>query len=148
MTWNELYPKSRQPIMSDIADYAGAFKPIWLDLLAYFETAYKCKPKMAHSICGMKPGWNLKFQKSNTAFGTWYPLPDAFDVMFVWSYALDPEMMLLLPTLTPQMTGHVEKAEDFMKNGRWIMFCADNEEIVEDYKRMCAVKKRPAVPAA
>jgi hypothetical protein len=144
MTWNDLYPKDRQPIMDDIAEYVGAFKPTWLDLLTYFEEAYKCKPKMTYSSCGMKPGWNLKFQKGNANFGTWYPLPGAFDIMFVWSYALDPEMMLLLPILTPQMAGHIEKAEDFMKNGRWIMFCADSEEIAEDYKRMCAVKKMPA----
>ena len=144
MTWNELYPKDRQPMLTDIAEYSGAFKPIWLDLLAYFENAYKCGPKMTYSGCGMKPGWNLKFQKSNTAFGTWYPLPDAFDAMFIWSYKLDPEMMLLLPTLTPQMAEHVEKAQDFMRSGRWIMFRADNEGIVEDYKRMCAVKRAPA----
>jgi hypothetical protein len=31
-----------------------------------------------------------------------------------------------------------------MKNGRWLMFHADNTDIVEDYKRMCAVKKTPA----
>ena len=143
MTWNDLFPKDRQPSLDDIAEYAGSFEPIWRDLNLYFETAYKCKPKLTYSGCGMKPGWNIKFQKSNTAFGTWYPLPDKFDVMFTWSYKLDTEMMLLLPTLSPQMAEHVEKAEDFMKNGRWIMFCADSSEIVEDYKRMCAVKKVP-----
>ena len=133
----------RQPTMEEIAEYSGSFKPIWTDLLAYFETAYKCKPKMAYSGCSI-PGWNLKFQKSNSAFGTWYPQPDAFDVMFIWSYKLDPEMMLLLPTLTTQMAERVQNAGDFMKNGRWLMFHADNTDIVEDYKRMCTVKKAPA----
>ena len=144
MTWSDLYPSDNQPTTDDISEYVGNFKPIWLDLLDYFENAYKCKPKMNYSCCGMKPGRNLKFQKSNVNFGTWYPMPEAFDVMFVWSYKLDPEMMLLLPTLSPQMANHLEKAEDFMKNGRWIMFSTDNKETVEDYKRMCAVKKAPA----
>ena len=144
MTWSELYPKDRQPTMDDIAQYVGAFKPIWQDLLEYFETVYKCKPKATHSICSGMPGWNLKFQKSGAAFGTWYPQPDAFEVMFIWSYKLNHEMLLLLPTLTPQMAEHVQNAGDFMKNGRWLMFHADNAGIVEDYKRMCAVKKAPA----
>jgi len=61
--------------------------------------------------------------------------------MFTWSYKLDTEMMLILPTLTSQIAEYIEKAEDFMKNGRWIMFRADSSEIVEDYKRLCAVKK-------
>ena len=144
MIWNELYPRERQPLMDDIAEYSGSFKPVWNSLLDYFDTAYKCKPKMTYSGCGGKPGWNLKFQKGNAAFGTWYPGQDAFDVMFTWSYKLNPEMMLFLPVLTTSLAEKLEKAEDFMKNGRWIMFRADGAEIVEDYKRMCAVKKAPA----
>ena len=144
MMWHDLFPQDRQPLMDDVTAYSGSFGPVWRDVISYFERAYQCKPKMTYSCCGMKPGWNLKFQKSNTAFGTWYPQPGAFDVMFTWSYKLDAEMMLLLPMLTPQMAGHVERAEDFMKNGRWVMFCADNMGIIEDYKKMCAIKKRPA----
>ena len=143
MTWNELFPKVHQPSMEELAEYVGAFAPTWRDLLAYFETAYKCTPKMIHSGCSIMPGWNLKFQKSSATFGTWYPKQDGFDVMFIWSYKLDPDMQLLLPTLTTQMAGRVEAAEDFMKNGRWLMFSADNAEVIADYKRMCAVKKAP-----
>ena len=142
--WNELFPQSRQPSMDNVARYSGSFEPLWRDLVLYFETAYKCSPKMSYSCCSMKPGWNLKFQKSNTAFGTWYPQPGRFDVMFTWGYKLDEEMMLLAPLLSPQMAERVEKAEDFMKNGRWIIFCADSAQTVGDYKQMCAVKKAPS----
>ena len=145
MTWNELFPKDRQPMMEDIAEYVGPFESVWRDLLAYFETDYNCKPKMAHSVCGMAPGWNLKFQKSNVAFGTWYPKPDAFDVMFVWSHTLDADMRLLVPTMTPYMAEQVTNAADFYKTGRYMMFCMDNAETVADYKRMCAVKKIPII---
>ena len=92
----------------------------------------------------MKPGWNLKFQKGDATFGTWYPKTNAFDVMFTWSHKFNPEMMLLLPVLTPQMAEQVEKAADFYKTGRFVMFSADSAEVVEDYKRMCAVKRAPA----
>jgi len=46
MIWNEFFPKDRQPTMNDIAEYAGVFKPIWLDLLTYFEAAYKCASRV------------------------------------------------------------------------------------------------------
>lgn len=146
MTWNERYPKELQPTMDDIAEYSGGFKPIRLDLLAYFDTAYKCKPKMTYSVCSGMPGRNLKLQKSNTAFGARYPQQGAFDTMFVWSYKLDHEMMLLLPTLGKVAAEKIERAEDFMKNGRRLMMHMDTAEIVSDYKRMCAVKKAPIVP--
>ena len=41
MIWNELYPKDRQSLMNDIAEYSGSFEPVWNGLLHYFETAYK-----------------------------------------------------------------------------------------------------------
>ena len=144
MTWDEMFTRDRQPSLDDIEAYAGTFAPVWTDLLAYFETAYKCVPKLTYSGCSM-PGWNLKFQKSTAAFGTWYPKPDAFDCMFVWSYKLDDDMMNLVPTLTPMMAERVTNAHDFMKNGRFMMFHVNTRDIVEDYKRMCAVKKAPII---
>lgn len=61
MIWNDLFPKEHQSLMDDIYKYSGDFEPIWRDLILYFESAYKCTPKMFYSGCGMKPGWNLKF---------------------------------------------------------------------------------------
>ena len=39
MTLNELFSKDGQPSTDDITEYAGNFKPVWVDLLAYFESA-------------------------------------------------------------------------------------------------------------
>ena len=140
MKWNELFNKDNQPTMEDVAKYFGSFKSNWINLLDFFESAYKCRPKLTYSGCGMKSGWNIKFQKGSAAFGTWYPQPNAFDVMFTWSYTLNLGM-LALPYLTSYIKDKVIKADDFMKNGRWIMFHADSVKIVNDYKMMCEVKR-------
>jgi len=143
MTWNELFPKEKQPTMEEIGDYVGTYQPIWSNVLSYFEASYQTKPKMTYSGCGMKPGWNIKFQKSGQAFGTWYPQTYGFDVMFIWSYKLDLEMMQILPDLSEYIAEKCKNAEDFMKNGRWIMFRMDNETIFEDYKKMVSIKLPP-----
>ena len=92
MNWNTIYPKDQKPTMDDIANYIGEAKDLWLSLISYFDTTYKVKPKLSYSGCGMKPGWNVKYQKSGQAFGTLYPQENAFDVMAIISYKLDSQM--------------------------------------------------------
>lgn len=142
--WHQLYPGGVEPAMDDIADYIGAAKPLWSSLIRYFEEAYKAKPKLTYSGCGMKPGWNVKFQKSGQAFGTLYPLEDAFDVMLVVSYRLDPLMQQVLPELSEKTANLYRAAGDYMKLGKWIMLRIDSPQALEDYKRMIAVKLAPA----
>jgi len=138
--WNELFNKAKQPSMNDVANYVGNFKPIWIDLLLYFEMYYKCQPKMTYSGCSI-PGWNLKFKKNTVSFGTWYPRTDGFDVFFTWNHKLDQGMMMLASTLTPSLRGCINKANDFMKNGRYTMIEIINKEDVNDFKKMCNLKK-------
>ena len=65
MTWNGLYPKDRQPMTEDVAEYVGGFKSIRLYLLAYFETAYKCEPKWPQHL---RHETGLKFEISKKQY--------------------------------------------------------------------------------
>ena len=121
MKWNELYPKEKQPTLDDVADYVGKVKSLWLSMILYFETAYKIKPKLTYSGCSGMPGWNIKFQKSGQAFGTWYPQKNQLYVMVIISYKLDNEMQKILPELTDYTANLYRNAGDYMKVGRWMM---------------------------
>lgn len=143
MKWHELFPSENEPTFGDMAEYAGTVKDLWLSLIAYFETAYKAKPKLTYSGCSGMPGWNVKFQKSGQAFGTWYPHQDAFYVMIILSYKLNAEMERILPELTSYTAELYRNAGDYMKTGKWMMLKADCEEVFEDYKKIVAVKLPP-----
>ena len=143
MKWHELFPKDKEPTFEDIASYVGSVKDLWLSLIAYFETAYKAKPKLTYSGCSGMPGWNIKFQKSGQAFGTWYPHPDCFYVMIIVSYKLDSAMAQILPELSEYTADLYLKAGDYMKIGKWMMLKADSQWIFEDYKKIVAVKLPP-----
>jgi len=140
MKWHELFPKEKRPTMEDIADYTGEAKDLWLSLASHFESAYKAAPKLTYSGCGMKPGWNVKYQKSGKAFGTLYPQENAFDVMIIIGYNLETEMTNALPLLSEQTACLYQTAGDYMKIGKWMMLRIDNQQILEDYKRIVAVK--------
>jgi len=143
MKWNELYPKEKQPSLDEIADYVGKVKSLWLSMILYFETAYKTKPKLTYSGCSGMPGWNIKFQKSGQAFGTWYPHKNHMYVMVIISYKLDNEMQKILPELTDYSADLYRNAGDYMKIGKWMMIKADKKQIFDDYKKIIAVKLLP-----
>lgn len=143
MIWYELYPKDKEPNMNEIANYIGDAKDLWLALTSYIETTYNTKPKLTYSGCGMKPGWNIKYQKSGQTFGTFYPEKNSFSAMVVISYKLVGQMDEILPTLSNAMAELWSKADDYMRIGKWMMIQFTDQIQVEDYKKILAVKLPP-----
>ncbi|HBL85008.1 MAG: hypothetical protein A2Y17_07250 [Clostridiales bacterium GWF2_38_85] len=144
MEWNEKFPKEKQPNYTDMADYIGGeSKQLWLELFDYMDKSYKAKPKMTYSCCSMKPGWNVKFQKSGQSFGTLYPEEASFSVLIVISYKYDFVMENILDKLSPKMRVQYKNAGDYMKMGRWLMFTIMSKEDLDDYKILMSVKLTP-----
>lgn len=139
MDWHLLYPENTQPTLDDITNYIGESKDLWMSLLSFFESK-NIKPKLTYSKCGMKPGWNVKFQKSGQSFGTFYPQKNAFDVMIIIGYKLDSEMEMMLPFLSEQAADKYRKAGDYMKMGKWMMLRIDNMQTLDDYFKIAALK--------
>jgi hypothetical protein len=132
--------------MSDMADYIGGAKDLWLSLTSYIENTYNTRPKITYSGCGGMPGWNVKYQKSGQAFGTLYPRDGFFNVMVILSYRLDPLMEAILPSLSKETAEGYRNAGDYMKIGKYMMLRIDSKDTLEDYKNIIAVKLPP--PAA
>jgi len=145
MDWHELYPQDRQPTMAQISDYIGEAKERWLSTISYIERAYQTKPKLFYSACGMKPGWNVKYQKSGQSFGTLYPEKDSFSVFIVISYKLEPSMEYVLPSLSGETAELYRQAGDYMKLGKWMMFRIGSDLLLEDYKKILTVKLPPKI---
>lgn len=141
MYWKDIFPSDRQPSMEDIADYIGGeAKGLWVFLMDYMEKTYKVKPKLSYSVCAGKPGWNVKLQKSGQSFGTFYPEENAFSVLLVISYKLEPLMESVLPQLSSSIVQLYNNAGDYMKVGKWMMFQIKAQTGLEDYKKLISVK--------
>ena len=141
MEWKDLFPPEIKPEIQDMAIFIGGEAGnLWRALVDYMEQTYRAKPKITYSGCTGKPGWNVKFQKSSQSFGTFYPENGSFSVLIVISYKLDPQMQAILPTLSPELAETYRQAGDFMKTGKWMMFCIKDAASLEDYKRIAAVK--------
>jgi cellobiose phosphorylase len=91
----------------------------------------------------MKPGWNVKFQKSGQAFGTLYPEKNTFSVFIVIAYRLEGVMQTVKHQLSDAMRERYEAAGDFMKMGKWMMFQVKSKKDLDDYKLLVSVKMAP-----
>ena len=140
MRWHELYPKEIIPTPEALADYTGPAKPLWLQFSDHVKAHYGVKPKLAYSVCSGKPGWNVKYQKGGKALGTFYPEEGAFSALVVLGYKLDPAMMAILPELSAATAKMYQTARDYMKMGKWMMLRVDSKEVLEDLKKILAVK--------
>jgi len=144
MDWHILFPAAHQPSYTEIENYIGGKgQVLWNSLFDFMEKTYKAKPKMTYSVCSGKPGWNVKFQKSGTSFGTFYPEAGGFSVFMVIAYKLNSKAEEILPELTPEVRALYEQGNDFMKMGRYFMFRVENQAQLEDIKKFCILKKSP-----
>ncbi|MCL2637292.1 MAG: DUF3788 domain-containing protein [Oscillospiraceae bacterium] len=141
MEWHILFPQAHQPRYEEIDDYVN--NPLWSGLFTFMESAYKAKPKMTYSTCSGMPGWNVKFQKSGQALGTFYPEVGGYSVFMVIAYKLTAEAEAVLPELSPEIRDSYENGGDFMKVGKYFMFRIENETQFNDYKKLCMVKLKP-----
>ena len=146
MEWHILFPETHQPTYTEIENFIGGKgKELWCSLFDFMDSTYKSKPKMTYSVCSGAPGWNVKFQKSGTAFGTLYSEINRFSVFMVISYKLAPEADLIVPELSPKVQELWQSANDFMKNGKYFMLRIESDSDLEDYKKLCDVKLKPKV---
>ena len=140
MQWHELYPEGVIPEMDAVADYMGEAKPLWLSFMEHAREEYGAKPKLTYSGCSGKPGWNIKFQKSGKALGTFYPEEGSFSALVVVGNKQAPAMEDALPRLSEEAAEMYRTAGDYMKMGKWLMLRVDNPGALCDLETIIAAK--------
>lgn len=145
MKWNELYSNDKMPNFEDIERYIGEGAPLWKELLSYVEKVYQVQPKMTYSKCAAQPGWNVKYQKSGKSLCTLYPMEDFFIALIVVGTKEETETEFALELFTPYVAGLYRKTT-FSCGGRWLMIEVKDKNILEDVKRLIAIRVKPKMP--
>lgn len=139
MDWNQLYPKVQTPDLKRISAFVAS--PLWDALCAHLESCYGVLPKVAHSSCSGAPGWNVKYKKSGRALCTLYPADGFFTCLVSVGRREAMEAELLLSACTEYVRALYWKT-DIFNGGRWLMICVTSPEILEDVKRLIALRGR------
>lgn len=140
MTWLEMYGKEKQPTEAQIEAYIQ--NPLWDALHVYLQGAYQTAPKMSFSGCSGQPGWNMKYQKGGKSLCTLYPMEGFFIALVVVGEKERDAVEQLLPTYTPYVQALYGRAAALM-GARWLMAEVTDETILDDVKRLIAVRRAP-----
>ena len=144
MEWNQLFDSAREPEIADITAYIGEGELLYTELRSYLESSYNVKPKASYSSCSAQPGWNIKYQKSGKSLCTIYPMEGFFIVLVVIGAkeAAEAEAGVTLGAFTPYLQ-ELYQNTPFSIGGRWLMIRVTNPEILEDVKKLIALRVKP-----
>lgn len=140
MEWHELFPKSRQPELSDIGDYIAS--PLWPELLDGLTDAYGVAPLAQYSVCSGAPGWNVKFRKGGRALCTLYPREGFFTCLVCVGAREAPRAELALHSCGSCVRDLYFPVKPF-NGARWPMIDVTSPGILEDVKRLIAARALP-----
>ena len=144
MEWNQLYNKQTEPNNDKFMQFIGKAAPLWEDLQSYLESTYHVAPKMSYSNCSAQPGWNVKYQKSGKSLCTLYPMEDFFIALVVigTKEEAETEAALTLGVFSKPVQELYQRTA-FSCGGRWLMISVVDKAVLEDVKRLIAIRVKP-----
>lgn len=137
--WDKL-DKSVKPDIETVDAFVSF--PLWTELRSYLEATYQSKPLLEYSGCSV-PGWNVKYRKSGRGLCTLYPMEGWFIALVVIGEREKEEAELVLPTLSPYLQKLYAETKEGMGQ-RWLMTEVRNEAVLEDVKKLIAIRRGTA----
>lgn len=139
MEWNDMFKQANMPTLEQIGNYIN--NPFWKDLCNFIETNYNVSPIIEYSTCSLKPGWNVKYRKSNKSICTIYPNENYFTCMVTISSKNQEEIEYILPSCNKYVQEIYGNTTLF--NGcRWLMLDVTNAHILKDIKEFISIKMK------
>ena len=144
MKWNQLFNKMSEPDSNKIREFIGKASPLWEELQSYLESTYRVAPKMSYSNCSAQPGWNVKYQKSGKSLCTLYPMEDFFIALVVIGTKEDAETEAAMTLgVFSKSVQELYQRTAFSCGGRWLMISVTDKAVLEDVKRLIAIRVKP-----
>lgn len=128
------------PTYDDICQYISEpARVLWQDINSFIQQEYKASPKIAYSKCSGKPGWNVKYKKSNKSLCTLYPEKEGFVALLVIPLRLLPVIEAVEEEFETDVLEVIRSAKPF--NGTlWLMIQVDKASVLENAKKLLLIK--------
>jgi hypothetical protein len=103
-------------------NYPGVFSPEWL-------------------FGGKKHGWSLRYRKGKS-FCTLIPGKNRFAIQIVFGAEERVKVETMRNELSSRTQREYDKAATY-HDGKWLFLSVDSDKVVDDVKRLLAVKRKP-----
>ena len=142
-TRERMVDKTVQPDGDTVSRWIGPeyFKR-WQNLVKHIEDTYPgVFPPDEWLDAGKKHGWRLLFKKSKS-FCTLIPERNRFTIQIVLGREKREKTEPVLPELQLYIRDIYASATTY-HDGKWLFVIPDSDEIIEDVKRLLAIKRPP-----
>jgi hypothetical protein len=134
--------ESRQPDAASVAKWMGRDNySRWTHLTEFIGSNYPGVFTPEWLFGGKKHGWRLRFKKSKS-FCSLIPERDRMVVLIVLGGKEREETEKILPELSPGIRKMYAEATTY-HDGKWLAILADRDQILDDIKRLLAIKRKP-----
>ena len=129
------------PTFDDITAYITLpVRSLWLDLNTFIQETFHAAPKITYSICAVKPGWNVKYQKSGKSICTLYPDKDCLVALVVIKEEMAALLQSAKPALHPMILNMVATGKPF-NHTFWLMIPVAENAVLESLKNLLVQKR-------
>ncbi len=93
-----------------------------------------------------KHGWSLRYKKSKS-FCTLIPEKNRFALLIVFG----TEERVKVETIKKDLSGYTRGAYDeatTYHDGKWLLLTIDDEKVIEDVRKLLAIKRKPKIKTA
>jgi hypothetical protein len=113
----------------------------WTQLLRFIESNYPGVFAPDWLFGGKKHGWGLRFKRSQS-FCTLIPERNRLVIQIVFGRAERQKAEAILRELSPSVSREYVEAKTY-HDGKWLAIAVDRDQILEDVKRLLAIKRKP-----
>ncbi len=113
----------------------------WQDLTRWIERTYPGVFNPEWLYGGKKHGWSLRYKKSKS-FCTLAPERSRFALLIVFGGQEREKVEAIREDLS-QSTLEVYDQATTYHDGKWVLLTIDSEQVMEDIRRLLAVKRKP-----
>jgi len=95
---------------------------------------------------GRKHGWSLRYKKSKS-FCTLIPEKNRFALLIVFGTEERARVETIKKDLSKDVRTAYDKATTY-HDGKWLLLSIDDENVLEDVKKLLAIKRKPKIKVA
>ena len=134
--------QENSPNDSDVSKLLGnkAYK-YWSQLENFISEQYPGIFNRQWLSGGKKSGWYLRFKKSKS-FCSFIPEENIFKIQIVFG-AKEREQVESVRTSLTNSTQKMYDEAKIYHDGKWLYMYVDNDEVVEDIKKLLKIKRKP-----
>ncbi|MFX1318206.1 MAG: DUF3788 domain-containing protein [Promethearchaeota archaeon] len=139
-----MYDRTREPTDTDIISFISDSQAVsaWNQLMKYMDSFYDLAKEVLYY--GDRYGWLVRYRKSKRTIVSMFPETNSFSFLIIYGKNEIDKFENQKSDFLPSVVDVFEKTEK-LHDGKWLWIRVKNTSVLEDLKKLIAIKRKPNV---